>query len=474
MLRRLEKEIIKKKLIDENEKVLIGVSGGPDSMALLHALHRLAPKYRWELFVVHIDHQLREESVEDAAYVARCCRELKVPCRIVNVDVKERIEAEGGGVQEVARFLRYQVFEEVAREWDIQKLAVAHHADDQVETILMRLIRGTGTAGLMGMQLRRWWKGKELIRPLLSFTRKEVEAYCHEEHLYPRLDRSNLSVDYMRNRIRIELIPILNTYNPRFREAILQLSEIATEEEKVWGASVSEIVTKLIKAETEESISICNINLLQLPIALQRRTIKLILNSLMKESGETTLHAIDQIRKLALQVNPSGCILLPGGMMAEREYDTLHLHIGVSTYKKNTSKGRAPKINLIPPGVVALPGMMGKIELIQSASPLEKLPSCRDWVVFDLSKIDTPLNVRTRRDGDRMTCYGMKGTKKIKKLFIEEKVPLKLRDQYPIIISSEGQILWIPGVKRSDHALVDIRTNSFLYMLWHVNEIDSG
>lgn len=466
MLCHLEKEIVANKLLCENQRVLIGVSGGPDSIALLHALNRLAPTYQWELFVVHVDHQLRAESGDDARYVEECCANWNIPFSLQQVNVKGHIQSEGGSVQEVARTLRYQAFEEVASQWNISTLALAHHADDQVETVLMRLIRGTGVSGLMGIQMKRPWNGREIIRPLLSCEKKEIEEYCIKERLLPRIDSSNFSKDYVRNRMRIELLPLLNTYNPKFQDGILQLSDMVKEEEKVWEELVSKAYSEVVKVDEFEESFLQIAPLHRLPIALQRRTIKLILNSLMKESGEITLYAVEQVRNLSFQLGPSGKAQLPGRLVAQREYETIRFYRDVPHSDTMSSAGPV-SIQLPLTGVMPLYGMIGEMELIQSDVLLEVKPSCRDWVVFDVSRLEVPFYARVRQEGDRMTCYGMNGSKKVKKVFIEEKVPVRIRDHYPIITTNKNEIVWIPGVRRSNYAPVDKDTSQFLYMFWY-------
>ncbi|SEN63707.1 tRNA lysidine(34) synthetase TilS [Lihuaxuella thermophila] len=467
-LDQLKKEIEQHQMIRRGEKVLVGVSGGPDSLALLHGLRSLGSEYGWSLFVIHVNHGLRgKESEEDARFVKECCEKWQIPCRIETVDVNSVLRREGGNKQAIARKLRYRAFRKAAESWRADKLALAHHADDQVETILMRIIRGTGVGGLRGMEKIRRWHGIDLIRPLLSISREMIESYCGEQGLNPRLDKSNLSPAYTRNRVRLELLPLLSTYNPRVKEAILQLSEIIREEEKVWEEMVTEACRRVVKQESTTSFTLDLSSFLHFSVALQRRIVKLILSCLLKQgTNEATLTSIEQVRQVAAHPNPSAEVDLPGGVKAERQYHLLTL-----TLKEIGSQENQPiaPIPLSVPGMTSLPGFMGKIEVIVSGAPLDSIKPCRDFAVFDACQIDEPVMVRSRKQGDRMTCFGMAGTKKLKDLFIEAKIPRQVRDSYPIVTAGE-HILWVPGIRRSKLAMITPRTKQFLYMLWHDGE----
>lgn len=464
-LDQLKKEIEQHQMIRRGDKVLVGVSGGPDSLALLHGLRNLGSEYGWSLFVIHVNHGLRgKESEEDARFVKECCEKWQIPCRIEAVDVYKALRKEGGNKQAIARKLRYGAFRKAAESWRVDKLALAHHADDQVETILMRIIRGTGVGGLKGMEKIRRWHGIDLIRPLLSISRQTIEAYCEEQGLNPRLDRSNLSPAYTRNRVRLELLPLLTGYNPRVKEAILQLSEIICEEEKVWEEMVREACRRVVREKSPTSLTLDLSSFLHLSVALQRRIVKLILSCLLKQgTNEATLDSIERVRKVAAHPNPSVSVDLPGGVKVERKYHLLTLTLKEAGPPEN--KNFAP-IPLSVPGMTSLPGFMGKIEVIVSGAPLDFIKPCRDFAVFDACQIDEPIMVRSRKPGDRMTCFGMDGTKKVKNLFIEAKIPRQDRDSYPIVTAGE-HILWIPGIRRSKLALITPRTKQFLYMLWH-------
>lgn len=469
-IERLREQIKRYELLKKDEKVIVGVSGGPDSMALLHSLCALEKEIGFKILAVHVNHQLRgKESEEDEQYVRTFCSREKIPLEVVRVDVKGELRKKGGNLQQVARQLRMDSFAWVARNKGINKLALAHHADDQVETILMRLLRGTGPTGLVGMEPMRKWKELLVIRPFLSFSRKEIEDYCENHQLHPRIDSSNASVQYMRNRIRLELIPYLHKYNPQFREALLGLSEIIYEEEKVWSTWVQKAYEQIKICQDPNRIVLDVSSFLHLPIALQRRIVKLILSYLWNEENyETTLDSIDRVRCIAEHENPSAKADLPGKISVNRAYDQLIISRCVNLESKDVVGSKM--IPLRVPGMSSLPGFLGKIEVIQSSSPLSaKDLRCDDWVVFDKDLLQGPFYARSRKPGDRMYCFRMEGRKKLKDLFMEARIPKHLRDRYPILVQNDT-ILWVPKVRRSSFAPVTKNTKNFLYFLWHVEE----
>ena len=214
-----------------DQPVLLGVSGGADSMALMHGLHELG----YRLVIAHLDHAIRPESAADADYVQAAAEELGLPFVRARIDVLKVAEAEGQSLEEGAREVRYTFLFKQAREYHAQAVAVAHHADDQVETVLMHFLRGAGLAGLSGMPYRKvmpiWDAAIPLVRPLLDVWREDVEGYLSEKGVSPRFDESNLDQTYYRNRLRHELIPNLETYNPRFRQVLNRTAAVLAGEE---------------------------------------------------------------------------------------------------------------------------------------------------------------------------------------------------------------------------------------------------
>lgn len=464
-LSKLESTIAKRALLSANEQVLIGVSGGPDSMALLHGLQLLSQdkQKHWRLSVVHVHHHLRgADSDADAEYVATYCEQNEISCVIKHVDVLAIIQQTGGNTQAVARQLRYDAFAETAQELGITKLALAHHADDQVETILMRLLRGTGVSGLAGMELVRAWRGLEMIRPMLDVSREDVEAYIAQMKLQPRLDESNQSTKYTRNRIRLQLVPELETYNARVKASLLQLAELSRAEEEVWQQLTKNALEKVLIEQKKADYRLDVKKFLDLPVALQRRTVKLILDCLYKKaSSEVSLETVDRVRRCAAHTHTQTQTHVAGGILVTKEYQQLQI-----TYWQDQPIQMPDPVSLIIPGITKLSCFHGEIEAILTDARLQDLvKQNHNQVVFDAKQITEPLVVRARQAGDRMSCFGFAGSKKVKDLLMEAKVPPSRRDSLPLV-EMAGQIIWIPGVRRSAVAPVTQQTDQVLYLAW--------
>ena len=475
-LKRLEKEIVSRKLIVSNDKVLVGVSGGPDSKALLFALKQLEGVLGHQVVAVHVNHHLRgEESDEDERYVVRRAKEWNIPVRVMHVDVNKELKKHGGNKQAVSRKLRYRAFKKAAEEMKARRLALAHHADDQLETVLMRLLRGTGLAGLSGMDFSRDWEGRVLIRPLLGFTKEEILSFCREKKLSPREDSSNRSLEYTRNRIRHELIPVVRKLYPRADKAVLKLSDMIREEEKDWDLRVNKALEEVVIEWGENCYTLDVSSFLHLSVALQRRVVKLILSYLCRQDlTELSLDKVDQVRKLAENHNPSAMIRMFHGVVAEREYSKLIFTKKSQTPDEARDLKEAPKTIWLPcQGVSSLPGFLGRIEILESDKPIHRLNNVFSQAVFDRDLLTMPLYVRARKPGDKMRCLGMKGRKKVKSLLMEAKIPKKMRSCYPLVGSGD-EIIWIPGVRRSDLAPVTEETKRFLYLLWDHNDSSDG
>lgn len=475
-LTQLTKSIQDRQLIVPNERLLIGVSGGTDSMALLHGLHQLAPKFGWELYVVHVNHQLRgDASEQDALYVAKYCEQANIPYQIKRVNVQAMKATTGGNKQAIARHLRYEAFLQVAKAWNIQKLVLAHHADDQVETILMRLLRGTGPSGLSGIPISREWEGLHIVRPLQNIFREEMESYLQAEKITPREDESNQSLQYTRNRLRLQLLPELQTYNPQVKHSLIHLGKIMAEEEQVWETWTKDAADLVATQVGEQEYQIDLSRFLVLPVALQRRTVKLILSCLAtnhekiaagleeitpaREADPISYHTIDQVLYLASHPSPSVWIFLPGGIKGVRSYNTLRL---TKDYIDVTEQDWLCSLQVS--GITYLP--YGLIEAEISTASSSVISTNNDKVVFDADQLPLDsLTVRNRRPGDRMHPFGFSGHKRVKSMLMEAKIPVVDRGKHPLILAG-GKIIWIPGVRRSAIAPVTKYTTHLLSLVW--------
>lgn len=462
-MRRIVNRFIKKhSLLVEGTTVIVGVSGGPDSLALLHFLNEQQKLWNLKIIAAHVDHLLRgEESAQDYLFVEQFCRERKIIFEGTKLNVVKYQEEHKVSVQVAARECRYHFFQEVMTKHNATVLALAHHGDDQVETILMRQIRGAYGYGLAGIRVKRPLDKGEIIRPFLCVSKEEILDYCLKEGLKPKIDQSNFTSKYFRNRIRNQLLPFLKKENPSVHLKFQQQSELMLEDEQLLQTlakkELERIVTKKTNNEVVLSISQFNGS----PISLQRRGFQLILNYLHNEKNPeiTTIH-IDTFLIFLKNSHPSGVLSFPEGLVIKKSYDQCTLVF------KEINRAESYQFCLPLPGMVNI--KLGKITgEITELSPLVNLN--KSVIICDLEKLTLPLIVRSRNQGDRLTIKGMKGSKKLKSLFIDEKIDREQRDQWPVVVDGNDSIIWVPQLRRSTIACPTKETKKFL-VLYYENE----
>lgn len=255
MLNKILNTINKYNLIQKGDKIVIGVSGGPDSMCLLDSLYCLKEKLGIEIFVAHINHMIREEADEETEYVKEYCKNKNIKCYVKKADVEKLAKEQKLGTEEMGRKIRYEFFNEVAQKENANKIATAHNLNDNVETVLMNILRGSGISGLKGIEISRKETNIEYIRPIRECERQEIEKYCKEQNLDPRIDKTNFESIYNRNKIRNEIIPYLKKeFNPNVLEGINRLSDIAREEEEYFDKVIAKEYEELKIGENEKEV----------------------------------------------------------------------------------------------------------------------------------------------------------------------------------------------------------------------------
>jgi tRNA(Ile)-lysidine synthase len=468
-------------LIPRKELVVVGVSGGADSVCLLHILAKWRRGPGIKLHVAHLDHQLRgAESEADAEYVSNLARSLDIPITTDRQDVAAYRTERNCSIEEAARELRYAFLARVAGEVGAHRIAVGHTRDDQVETILMHILRGTGITGLCGlapcspmaydsheMSLRAeaLSVAKEqrsnllVIRPLLDITREETASYCQEHQLDPRIDSSNLSLSFFRNRLRLQLLPLLRQYNPGIDQALLRLANIAREDSVLIEQQASGLWDEVARQENN-TIYLDRKQIASLPLALQRHLLRAAVTRLAGDVRDIEATHIEAARSL-LNKPASKRISLPHGLICHGGYDELVI---ASTAKQSQLppcpfpplSGEFP---LKVPGETVFPGwkVIASIvrERVSSLSSRDALgPSertCQGNLVahFDLQKTGTELFVRQRHPGDRFQPLGMSMPKKLYEFMVDAKIPRSWRDRIPIVCSPR-QIIWVAGWRIDD------------------------
>lgn len=447
-------------LIPGPSHLLVAVSGGPDSVCLLHILVTLQAKLDIKLAVAHLNHQLRgTEADADAEYVGKLARELGLPATIEKRDVKSYQAQHHLSLEEAAREVRYTFLAEVARSTGAERVAVGHTRDDHIETVLMHLIRGTGTRGLRGLQPHHEWQlsGNVLtvIRPLLPVSREETARYCHEHQLKPRLDTSNLSLSPLRNRIRHELLPRLQSYNPQIREALLRTAAIASGD----IAFIDEASTRLWNEVAQwkgSTIVLAKEQFLQLPTAIQRTLLRTALEKLLANPRDIEMRHIAEL--MAALSKPAGKrISLPGGLDFSVEYGRYLLSRDPAAL--SPFPPLEGEFNLTVPGETRLPGWLVKADFLFR----QPLPESTDNFVahFDLDMAGKELTVRTRRPGDRFPPLGMSQPKKVGEFMVDAKIPHAWRERIPVVCSPE-QIIWLVGYRISERVKVTEKTQQIL------------
>ncbi|MFD0677121.1 MULTISPECIES: tRNA lysidine(34) synthetase TilS [unclassified Paenibacillus] len=471
LVSRVEQEIRAERLFEVGDSIVVAVSGGPDSVALLHVLFALSEQWKWRLSVAHLNHGFRiEESEREAAFVSELAARLGLPVEIAHVSVPEYIKETGKNSQSAAREIRYRFLHEAAVRFKANRIALAHHADDQAETVLMRLLRGTGPSGLTGIPKRREEKELELVRPLLRIYKTEILDYCRNQHLSYCIDSSNLDSKYVRNEIRLELMPSLQKqYNEQLPQALNRLSELMTAEDDYMQAQARALLVEGVAKESDCAKWSRNW-FAGLHVALQRRLIKLILNYLGLDPDSIDFLKLEKMREAIVKVEPSNIRLNIGGsLILTREYDRVYLHNYVvppipfsHSFEPGQNHLEIPEI-----GVSLECTWLDRERFNKAAVPISDNPYTA-W--FDADQLQQPLEVRSRRDGDRMSLFGLNGSKKVKDIFIDAKIPPSLRTKVPIITDGHGRIIWLSGVRRSSLSTVTDSTRLILYMKLHMPE----
>ncbi|UOE76307.1 tRNA lysidine(34) synthetase TilS [Parageobacillus thermoglucosidasius] len=451
-------EFIKKhELLTPDSTVIVGVSGGPDSLALLHFFWSIRRKWNITLIAAHVDHMFRgKQSEEDMNFVKHFCQTRGIICEAVQIDVPAFQRQHKLGVQEAARQCRYRFFGELMEKYKADYLALGHHGDDQVETILMRLVRGSTSKGYAGIPVKRPFHGGYIIRPFLAISRAHIDAYCEKHQITPRHDASNDKDDYTRNRFRHHVIPFLKKENPRLHERFQSYSEMAIEDELFLEELAEDAIKKVIKKQ-EDAIALKIKPFQAMPKPLQRRGIQLILNYLYKEipSSLSSVH-IHNLLAFLSRSHPSGRLDLPHGLKVVRSYDSCLL----TFRKEKEDMSYAFKLDI--PAVLPLPN--NHVIISENWEHYPKELRGNDVFIIDPEAVHFPLRVRTRRAGDRMTLKGTKGTKKIKEIFIEAKIPLSERERWPIVEDGEGNILWVPKLKKSNFEATDVTKAHYIVL----------
>lgn len=452
LLDRVREYVVRHGMLEPGDRVIVAVSGGPDSLALTHVLYRLAPAWRLSLHLFHLDHGLRgEASRADAAFVADLARELSLPLTTVTLRPGE-LEAMRGSLEDNARRRRYAEMARLAAAIGAQRAATGHNRNDQAETVLMRLLRGSGSTGLAGIPPVRREGGLTIIRPLLGASRQEILAYCRAHGLTPRMDATNLQGDFERNRIRLEILPALTE---RFGDAVVdnlaQTADLLREEDRLLAELTREACARCGWRETGEAtgepvVELDGTRLVQEPLALARRIVRMAVQRVSGSAYGPGLSAVTRALELAGRTEGSHWLDLPQGVRLSVAYGRCRF----ARSHPQLGPGAEALEQVWPvavPGETAIPalGVTVAVDLAPPSAMPARLPDDETWL--DRDRLPGPLAVRTRRPGDRLWPTGMQGSKKLQDILVDAKVPRDERDGLPLLVAGDT-VVWVPGVIR--------------------------
>lgn len=448
----VKKTIKKYEMLHPGERVVVGVSGGADSMALLHALWNLRQDLHLSLVVAHLDHGLRPEAREEKAFVRKASAELGIPFVSKKVDVRAWQQEQRLALQEAAREARYTFLQETARNQKASKIALGQTADDQAETVVMRLLRGSGTRGLSGIPPVR---GNMIIRPLIKVWRDEVESFLEKRKVTYLHDPSNRSFHFLRNRVRHELLPLLQQYNPRIRQTLVQMADLFRAEEDFWQKLLEEEFSSLVRARKKDSLTLDIPSLAAQSLPLRLRSFRYAVERVLGNLRRVGFPHILAIEGLLQSPEPNKKLQVPQGICVAKAYHAL-------TFSKSREESVPFEHSVSGPGYVEIPEIGREIRFeVLTAREGWKFEGPSSVALLDFAAIDFPLTIRSFHPGDRFQPLGMEGEKKVKDLFIDCKIPAAQRRQIPLLFK-EDRLLWVVGIRIDHRARVKPETQRTL------------
>ena len=415
-----------KKLLKENDTIVIGVSTGPDSMCLLSLLEKIKEEIKINIIVAHVNHHVRKESEIEEKYIKEYCSNHNLICEVAHLKpVKNNFEAE-------AHRFRYTFFKKLIAKYNANYLMTAHHGDDLVETVIMREIRGSSLKGYAGIAMSTLHENYILVRPLLFYTKDNILEYAKENNIKYFIDNTNFLDNHLRNRIRKDILPLLKKENPNVHLKYLQYSEELLASDKVLQNLTNEIIKKVYNNNRLIIPAFLNQNQV-----IQERIIKLILKELYQDNIDIITNTqVQNIIALINRTKPNETLLLPNNFIVEKKYNELIFSKKATKQVQiDTKKHKLKDVNNYNNQV---------IKIVGSSSDTSNFTTR-----LNSSELSLPLYIRTRTTGDKMTIKNMTGTKKIKDIFIDSKIPLSKRNSWLLVCDSDDNVIWLPGLKKS-------------------------
>lgn len=446
LISKVRRTIEKYHMLEQGDKVVVGVSGGPDSVFLLHALKELREDFNLTLIVAHLDHCIRGvEAKRECRFVEDLANRLNLPFESKSVDVPALKKSEGISTQQAARDARYELFMDTLKKLNAQKVALGHNADDQAETVLMRLIRGAGTKGLCGIPPIR---DGIFIRPLIETRRSEIEGLLRGNRIEFVIDSSNREDVYLRNKVRNSLIPILmKEYNPGIVQNLIHTSQILRKEDEFLDKLVLDIFSKICVSEEKGSLTMDILHLKDLEESMQVRVLRKALESFSGDLKRISFKHLESVMGILSNGGANKSLNLPGRIIVEKRYSELIIRREIKETLFYYSFSEIPHF-------VRLKEIGKEVEfkVIPQKGPLN-LKADPNMAFMYCGQIKFPIVIRNFREGDRFQPMGMEGTKKLKDFFIDNKIPRSIRKHIPLLLFND-LIAWVMGLRIDNRVMV--------------------
>jgi tRNA(Ile)-lysidine synthase len=453
MLTTKVKQTIKRfSLLKPGDHIVVAVSGGPDSVCLLSILLSLAKEFDLTLHIAHLDHAFRgKESADEALFVAELAKKLGIPATIEKIDVPAFCQERGLSSQEGARTVRYGFLERVAETVGAARIATGHTADDQAETLLMRLLRGAGLSGLSAIPPVR----RNIIRPLIEVTREAILDYLKEAGLEFKTDSTNAKPVYTRNRIRSDVLPVLKQFNPRIVETLASEAALLRDEDEAAEVCLETFYGSVIVQKTE-NVALKRDAFKVLPQAFRRRLFRKAVDLAYGEPANLSSAHVDEALAFMASAQTGRALQLPCSLTVEREYE--RFIVSANTTDRFFSRTLALNdVTLVPEF-----GLLIEVNISVTSLPEEPVGNYFWQAEFDYDKITAPLMLRTRLRGDRFCPTRMRErSKKLQDYFVDEKIPRRKRDMVPLLVAGSN-ILWVIGFRTDERYLPRPDTKSVL------------
>ncbi len=447
--------ILSRDLLRQGDRIVVAVSGGPDSVALLACLVALSARWKWDLSIGHVNHGLRGvESEEDVDFVKKLGNDVGVPVSVSDIRLEKRdAKFSKQSFQAYARTARYHALGNILKERNATKIALGHMADDQAETVLLWMLRGSGTGGLSGIPSKR---GERIVRPILDIPRTDIIAYLNKRQLSYRLDSSNTKPVYLRNRLRQDLVPHLKEYAPGIVQTLSRQAEMIGDDHVYLESMAAEYFQKICVTKDEQQLQMNTVALLALPLAIQRRVVRCGFQQLKGNTQDLRFDVVQRVLD-CLEHGQSGWTMKISEINIALEYDRLVFSTKPAMLQDNAHPLR---LNIVLPGDVVWPStgqrmVVSKHDSAEMASSSHKLE-----VHLDADTFTPELQLRSWLPGDRFCPKGLGGRKKkIQDFFSDVKLPRSQRAKVPLLVSPEG-ILWVGGMREDDRFQVSNTTTS--------------